>query len=141
MERSCGRTKELAERRPGHVHAVLEGTRREGRWGAGRGATNGGGRVDGGWGGVIPADGVVSIVGIDRNRSFVVWRFRVAVQQHVAAVNSRLVRRPDRAGDSLNGSNSAGEIGGEAREIEETGQLGAGFACQALRLLCTNTVG
>src|SRR5260370_16238415 len=30
MERSCGRTKELAERRPGHVHAVLEGTSREG---------------------------------------------------------------------------------------------------------------
>ena len=41
--------------------------------------------------GVITADRVVWIVGIDRDRSFVVRRFRVAVQQHVAAVNCRLV--------------------------------------------------
>src|SRR3989454_3935167 len=191
MERSCGRTEELAERRPRHVHAVLEGTSREGVHakerlvikqvrsetlllgrngglsasdgdkpapgeaavirmrdhdaGAGEAAPgtfvisqrgvidpavgvesqagiavelvrgdvrndlapvlpaiegyrgcrddalHEGGTVEVELVGVITADRVAWIVRIDGNRSFVVRRFRVAVQQHVAAVNCRLV--------------------------------------------------
>src|SRR5712691_1320054 len=73
---------------------------------------------------VITADRVAWIVRIDGNRSFVVRRFRVAVQQHVAAVNCWLVRRSDRASDLLNSSNSARRIGREAPEIVEAGQVG-----------------